>query len=209
MKPEMHYKRTVEPTVEPVTLAELQAHALGYNSADSAYMTRLIKIARELFEEYTGLALLEQTWTLTLEYFPDRIKLKKPPLRSVTSIAYFDPNGDAQTVTSSIYRTKAHETFSYIEEDTDQSWPATQVRHDAITITFKAGIYASDNGSPTEAVDTDSGLYGQVRKFELAQQAIMILCDHLYRNRAPVAPVMLYDTPLSFRSLVQACRVEW
>lgn len=206
---DVHLKRTVEPTVEPVTLSDMQSRLLGYNSNDDDYINGLITRARELFEEQTGIALLEQTWEMICPYFAERIKIPKPPLRSISSITYYDDAGDQQTLAASVYRVAKYESYAILDEAYNQDWPSTEsFRPDAVTITFKAGIYTSDNGSPTESVDTTSGSF-MVRKYAMAQEAIGFLVDHLYRNRAPVAGIQLHEIPMTFKTFINACRVEW
>jgi len=202
VKPEIHYKRTVEPDEEPVSIEELlDEHIHGANADDDeAYAQRLIRAARVMFEDHTGLALFEQTWQVTLSHFVDRLKIRKPPLRSIESITYYDEVSEQQTLASSIYRVSAHEDCAILELDYDQSWPSTEAcRHDAVTITFQAGIYPEADG-------VDNYL---ARKFEMAQHAIRLLAGEWYEFRLPVASVALHKRPLSYDSLVTQCRVEW
>lgn len=204
MKLQAYYQRTVEPTVEPLSLVQLQDHILGFNPADAAHLERIIRSARQEFENDTGICLVEQTWQLTLPCFPEFITVLKPPLRQVVSIVYYDAADDEQTLDADLYRTTVHEERAIITPATDTCWPATRYRHDAVIITFKAGIFAVDG----TAIDPDTGLALE-RKWELALEAIQILADHRYRNRGIVAPVQLIETPMSYKSLVTACRVEW
>ena len=208
---EFRYKRTVEPTVEPVTLAELQEHVLGNNSADDDYLERLVKTARGLFEQETGMALIEQTWQLIMPCFPASglIKLKRSPVRSITSIDYYDTAGDAQTVLAANYRYADHGAISRITEAYGKSWPSVEAgRPDAVTVTFISGVYTT--GASPEAVDTATLPQTHFEnKYLYAQQAIKILVNHLYENRGVVAPIELHQMPMSYRTLVNACRVSF
>ena len=59
--------RTVEPALEPVTLAEAKAHMrLGHDSED-ALIAGLIRAARDEVERTTGTALIDQDWRLALD----------------------------------------------------------------------------------------------------------------------------------------------
>lgn len=61
-------ERTVDPTIEPVTLAEMKVHLRTFagDTGEDDYITGLIKGAREWVEDYSGRALFDQTWRLTI-----------------------------------------------------------------------------------------------------------------------------------------------
>lgn len=69
MSPRFTLERVLDPEIEPVTLAEMKLHLRGFSSVtdDNAQITGLIKGAREWVEDYTGRALIDQTWRLTLQ----------------------------------------------------------------------------------------------------------------------------------------------
>ena len=58
------------PTEEPVTLEDLAQHVRQDNVDDDDYLEALIPAARELIEQSTGRAFIDQTWKLTLRDFP-------------------------------------------------------------------------------------------------------------------------------------------
>jgi len=206
-------RRSVGPVIEPVTLAELQEHVIG-PSTDASLLTSLIKVARELFELHTGIAIIEQTWVLSLPRFAREIRLPRPPLRSISSIQYYDTSAALQTLSTAVYRVSAH---GVLMEAASQTYPATETeRPDAVQVTFTAGIYTNTGASP-DAVDTavgggspDNGNPNHMTaKYPLAQQAIKIMAVHLYENRGIVAPVQLTECPMSYQAIVNACRVQW
>lgn len=64
--------RTVEPAAEPITKAEVKAQ-LDLDAGDTSQddmLDMFIQAARETAEEMTGLALIDQTWELTLDDWP-------------------------------------------------------------------------------------------------------------------------------------------
>ena len=133
----MNLSRTVEPTTEPVTLAETKAHLGVTIPDDDARIQALIKAAREWVESTTGQALISQTWVVKLGAFPagDILKLPKPPIQSITSVAYLDSDGDSQTFTDYTLDSIGERIFLNYGED----WPTTQGIENAITITYIAG----------------------------------------------------------------------
>jgi hypothetical protein len=62
------FERVTEPSIEPVTLAEMKRHLRAFMSVtdDDDDITNLIVAAREWVEDYTGRALIDQTWRLSL-----------------------------------------------------------------------------------------------------------------------------------------------
>lgn len=63
------YTLTTAPAVEPVTAAELRAH-LNVAADSDASLVVMITAAREDIENATGLALITQVWTLSLDRWP-------------------------------------------------------------------------------------------------------------------------------------------
>lgn len=62
-------ERVSGPELEPVTLAEMKLHLREFTSvtANDATINALIVAAREWAEDYTGRALIDQTWRLTID----------------------------------------------------------------------------------------------------------------------------------------------
>jgi hypothetical protein len=65
-------ERVTPPDGEPVDLASMKRHLRTFTSAtdEDADITAHITAAREWVEDYTGRALLDQTWKLTLQGRP-------------------------------------------------------------------------------------------------------------------------------------------
>lgn len=68
MNPRFTLERVSDPEIEPVTLAEMKLHLRAFSSVtdDDAQLSSLIKGAREWLEDYTGRAMVDQSWRLTL-----------------------------------------------------------------------------------------------------------------------------------------------
>jgi hypothetical protein len=67
------------------------------------------------------------------------IKIPNPPLQSVSSIVYIDTAGASQTWSSANYVVDATSEPGRIGLSSSASWPATQNRINAVTITYLAG----------------------------------------------------------------------
>jgi len=77
-------KLSTAPTTEPITTKDCKEHMrveLG-DMEEDAYIWSLILTVRKYTEEYTGLALIDQTWKMWLDDWPDQdyIEIPKPPL---------------------------------------------------------------------------------------------------------------------------------
>jgi uncharacterized phiE125 gp8 family phage protein len=142
--------QTVPPTAEPLTWADVREHLrVDSDEEEQLVSTALIPAARARCEGYTGRQLMGATYTLTLCGFPADgiIRIPRPPLKSVTSIAYLDTAGASQTLAASVYLVQTSKdeyaqrgivTLKY-----GQIWPPTLQQADAVVVTFVAGYTAT------------------------------------------------------------------
>ena len=63
-------ERTIDATVEPVTIAQAKAQCRVVTDQDDALIAMLITAARQHCEKQTGRSFLQQTWRLSLDRFP-------------------------------------------------------------------------------------------------------------------------------------------
>jgi len=92
---------TTEPALEPVTVDELVDFGHIDGGDEDATLAGFIKAARIASEQYMGRALIHQTITVKLDYWPaENIKLPMPPLVSITKVATLDED-DVETEYSS------------------------------------------------------------------------------------------------------------
>lgn len=134
------------PAEEPLTTAEAKAHLRVDHSSEDAYIDALVKAARLGVEDWTGRSLVTQTWDLQVARFPSDgcpIALPKPPLISVTSITYVDPDGESQVWASSNYSVDApageFAQQGLIVPDFNTEYPSTQSHLYDVTVRFVAG----------------------------------------------------------------------
>ena len=136
------WKRTVDPTIEPVSVEEVKEQCRIVINADDAQISRLIEAARGQFEEEIGRKVCRATWQLVLDEFPNGgefIELPSPPLISVSSIVYTDTDGVSQTVSPSYYAVSTAWEPGRIRLTYGYSWPSTRDIEEAVTITYLAG----------------------------------------------------------------------
>lgn len=139
---------------------------------------------------------MTQTWKATwTETFPKVIELVLPPIRSIESIVYLDPDGAQQTLDPSDYRvTGLGGWLTEITPAAGRTWPSTQCVREAVTVTFVSG-YGDD------ADDVPPQL----------RQAIRFLIGHWYENRSAVERstfvTSFAEVPLTVQELLRPFRV--
>lgn len=158
------------PSTEPITATEVKAHCRVDISDDDTLIGNQIKAARVWAEAFTGRQFVTATWEQIADTFLSRtIRLAYPPLASVTSVAYTDTSGDAQTVSSDDYQVDTDSEPGRLVPDWDFSWPSTQAGTvNAVTITYVAGYGAAS------AVPDD------------IKQALLMRVAHWYEHREEV-----------------------
>lgn len=89
---------------EIITLEQAKANSkIDYDYEDDILQMYVDAIPDE-FENYTGSVILEREMTLNLTKWEDKFSLGVTPVQSITSVKYYDENGDQQTVDSADYK---------------------------------------------------------------------------------------------------------
>ncbi|MBV2138568.1 MAG: phage head-tail connector protein [Candidatus Thiodiazotropha sp. (ex Ctena orbiculata)] len=147
-----------EPVKEPLSLAEAKDHLNELESEHDSKINGLIKAARLEAERQTGRALINQTLQVALDKFSQVIELPMPPLKSVESITYVDPDGNTQTLGVSVYRVDIKSTPGRVTLADGQSWPDILPVASSIVIEFIAG-YGNEGGDVPESIRQGMRLY--------------------------------------------------
>ncbi len=159
-----------EPQVAPVTLDEVKLFAkIDGTSEDSLIETVFIPAAREAVEGYLKKSLVEQTLVLSMDWWPEPLKLPRPPLISVTEVRTVDEEGAETTYAASNYIVRTGTTPGQIVIKTGVTPPVNTERYQGgYEVEYKAG-YGSDSDE----------IPGGVR------QGVLMLVSHMYHNRTP------------------------
>ena len=160
------------PTIEPVTADELRAHlaetvdGLPYDQADD-----LIATAREMIEETTGIAMINQTWRLVLDAWPsqraewwdgvrqgaiadingapDYVYLPRYPLASIDSVTvYDDANTPAPVVVADTFNVDTYQKPGRMVLRNGATWPIALRNSNAIEVDYIAGFGATAASVP-------------------------------------------------------------
>lgn len=157
------------PVVRAVSLISLKSH-LKVSDDDENLLTEILDDATSALELWLGRSFISQTWELTLEgkEFPpssDIIRLPHGPLISVTSVKWWDTDGDEQTFSSGSYTVHTGK-GSKIFLNNGAAWPSGVRWRKSAVIEYISGDGTASSGVP-----------GNLRL------AIRMLVGHYYINR--------------------------
>jgi len=182
------------PTLTPVSVAEAKEHLRIDSSftADDTYIETLISVATLAAENYTNLALMEQTFILDIDAFPDYFNLLKGTLRTLTvnSITYKDESNASQTLAASNYVADGSIKPARIYYTPDASIPSTFEIPNAVNVTFTLGFTAASQVPAP------------------IKQAILLMIGTYYETRQTVSDRTYKEIPQSAEYLLMPYRVQ-
>lgn len=130
------------PTLDPVSLVAAKTHLRVDIDDEDAYIETLITVASNWAEETTSRSLTTQTWTLYLDDWPqhDYIRLPRPPLQSVTSVEYYDTDGNSSTFSTDYYDVDTDSDPGRVVLKYGETWPSTTLQPmNPVKIIYVAG----------------------------------------------------------------------
>jgi len=169
------------PATFPVTLAEAKAQCRVDDNSEDSLINGLIAAATDYVEQYTGRALVSQTWRLTLDEFADSIIIPKGPVLSVSSVQYYDTAGLLQTVASTTYTVDKVNDPSWVVLNSDAVWPEILDAVNSVNVNFVAGYSALPSS---------------------IKHAILLLIGQWFDNRSGVSDNGMKETPHAVESLL-------
>lgn len=181
-------ERVADHEIEPVSLAEAKVHLGEYDTLAASRETEIeakVAAAREWVEDFTGRALIDQTWRLTIgdqsaidpvaepactcavtEDSGGEIFLRRSPALAIVSFKSVAADGTETDVDAADYELR----------EADSKWPRLAALNGATwatgvyRIVFRAG-YANRDVSPAEGAEVVP---------ERFRQAIMLYMEALY-----------------------------
>jgi uncharacterized phiE125 gp8 family phage protein len=131
------------PSQEPITLEEARSHLQVVADDQDELLELMIAAATRRAQAEQHRTLLTTTFDWSIDAWPcsRKIVIPGPPLQSVTSIAYLDPDGVAQTLAANQYRVITG-TPGLVIPAVDVQWPSLLQQPASVTIRYVAG-YAS------------------------------------------------------------------
>ena len=146
------------PQIEPIDLDEVKKHIRFTPTTEDTLLDTYIAMARQYFEQYTGLALIDQTRETRIEAFPGgantsdlAIELLRPPLIAVDSVVYDDGDGVEQTFDASAYGVNILSAPYRSVVYPVSSWPSSSGLLGSVRIRYTAG-FGSHPGDVPELI---------------------------------------------------------
>ncbi len=146
MRDEIAYQVVTGPATEPVTSTEAKLYLRVDYSDDDALITTLIAAARQRAEDIAGRAFISQTLAAWLDCWPEDgvIRIKRGPVASVTSVAYYTTASVLTTISASDYVLISQPQPARIIPAYGKSWPTDLRSEAAIKVTYTAGAATAD-----------------------------------------------------------------
>lgn len=182
---------TGEPAAEPITLAEAKLHLRVDHDYENDMITSLIVAARQWAENETRRRFINTTLRLSMDCFPEVIRLPGGKCQSVTSIVYIDTAGVSQTLSASYYTVDTDSEPARIVQAYGYAWPAIRYDPNAVKVTYVAGYGAAATAVP-------DGI----------KSAIKLQIGNLYENReATISGTTIAEVPMAAKALLDPFRV--
>lgn len=113
-------------------------------------ITQAVRTYTREAEHITGRAFINQTWRVTLDRFPDAIKLPRAPLGQVVHVKFYDLAGIQQVLDPQDYQVDGESEPGYVVPAPGRSWPATMARINAVEVECVCGYGPDDTMVPDE-----------------------------------------------------------
>ena len=184
-------KLLTQPALEPVTLAEMKAHARIDDVTEENLLSSLITAARLWVEHYTGKVLISRSYAYALDDAPGGSELALPvaPVKAVTRIETIDDSGVV---------TIMNDAATFLDEACNPprvvlkngaSWPVLARDAHALVVTYVAGYGDAPSDVP-----------------ELLRLAIKQLALHWYEHRGDAITGGSQIVPMTVLALLQPYR---
>jgi uncharacterized phiE125 gp8 family phage protein len=122
--------------------------ARANGTAMDAEITEKVQGIIEDAEHETGRAFIAQIWQVTLDSFPDAIKLPNAPLASVVYVKFYDAAGVQQTLDPADYQVDDKSEPGYVVPAFGKAWPATAPGINRVEVQYVCGYGPSDADVP-------------------------------------------------------------
>lgn len=169
----MAVKLVTAPAVEPMNLDEAKTYLRVEHNDEDEFIAGLVVAARSAAEDFTGRALITQTWKLLLDTFPrkkrvgdqwwdgakegpltmidgelDFIEIPKPPLQSLTHIKAYHEDGSITTMAGADYIVDTASEPGRAVLKAGKTWPVNLQRANGVEAQFVCGYGASGFNVP-------------------------------------------------------------
>jgi uncharacterized phiE125 gp8 family phage protein len=184
--------RVVQPTVEPVSLAEAKMHCRVDTETDDIYIQALISTARQYVEDIQDITICSSVWEVKYDLFPVwAIVLPRMPLQASQpiTITYRSGDGTYSTLSSanSDFQVDGSVLPGRVYPQWARAWPATRGDENSVTIRYSAGYGEGGRDAPPTL-----------------RHLMMLLVAHWYESRQPAVSGTSMPVPHTFDTLLAA-----
>ncbi len=179
---------TTPPSVEPISLAEAKAHLRVTHADDDIYINTLITAARSTVEQFCGLALLQQSWSVFHDAWPELgvFSLPLAPVLAITDLLIYGEDDVAAVLDPAHYVLDSASRPCRLVLRQGRNFPTLGRRVNGIEIKLNAGFGATADSVPAPI-----------------KQALLIIVADWYASRGDVDAGPM---PLSARCLLHPYR---
>ena len=158
------------PSQEPLTLDEVKAYLRIDGASEDVLLQSLMLTSRLHIEAALGLALLTQSWRLSLDHWPKDgvVDLPVAPALAVSEVRVLDANGTAAVLAPETYGLDSSRRPARLVSQTGR-WPLPGRKIAGIEIDLTAGFGPAASDVP-----------------EPVRQALLLLVAHWYEHRDPI-----------------------
>jgi uncharacterized phiE125 gp8 family phage protein len=165
------------PDSDPISLTEAKEHLrVDFDDEDSS-IAAMIKAATLAIQNRCDRTLMPTTWDLVLDAWPtcpEYIRLPRPPLISVESVNYVDPDGMEVELDQSEYEVDTSSLHGWVVPVSTSGWPSIKETINAVRVRFVAGYALTDDSPPEVGVP------------EPIRMAIKLMLSDFYEQRGSV-----------------------
>jgi len=142
------------PAALPVPLVAAISKARADGAGMDAEIELEVRGIAAQAEHEIGRALTEQTWRVTLDAFPNAIKLPMAaPLIAVEHVKYRDADGALQTLPSADYLVLESRVPANVVPAPGKSWPVAASHPEAVEVQYRCG-YGADHTAVPAAIQS-------------------------------------------------------
>lgn len=145
----MTVRLIVPPVALAVSLDDARTAARLSGTALDGEIEQVVRGITDEVEQHTGRAVVSQTYRVSLDSFPDAIRLPAPPVAAVLSVKYIDVDGQEQTLNPVDYELDAESEPGYIVPAPERRWPDTAERINAVKIEVRCGYGEDETTTPS------------------------------------------------------------
>lgn len=187
--------RTSAPATTPISVSEAKAQCRVDHADEDTLFGNLVGAVTEYLDGWGGAlgrCLISQNWRVDFPTWPVTgfIRLPFADVTAISSVTYYDTNGDSQTVSSALYQLYEDDLGSFVRfTDAFTAPTLDDDRMNAVSVAFVAG-YGANAGDVPEPI----------------RQAMLLMVAGWYDNRESVSAGTMTELPFAVRALLQPYR---